>query len=718
MIDRTIGTAGGIAVHGDWAYVASNRPDADDGQTETGGIYRYSVHDLEALRENPQACANNRDTDLVAAGIVDRQLWLPSDAFVLTPSAAVPSGRQFGLGGTLYDTWYVSSVFTGVIAEYVDTGEVRIHLRNIVEPPGGAPIGIADEIPLNDGGTPYGIAVTPDGNLWYADLGIGMTDEGPGPLPGRGSFQRVAIDSAGTVIQRTVVQDDMEYPDGVGVLVLDDPPEETDGSLPETSDPRATSDSDCDDWRMYGRAHTREFAIPDDDCGSPIDTTTARTLRSKWFFKTAKTVTASPAVVDGTVYVGDWSGAMYAVDDTADAGVVRWTYDVQPAGGAAFGPIVSSAAVTDVRFGAHDTRRLVIFGAGPRLYALRDHLDDEVSEEWVVSLDDTPGTPVEIESSPVVWNGVVYVGIGNHNNAGTGVPGGLLALDAGTGRELWRFEPELGADVGCGTVWSSPVINDHGGGAPLVYLATANCNNDTSDLDEEDDGFEWTPHTEAVTALDARTGDVAWSFQPHEPNRRDEDFGATGNLFRDPSGRLVFGIGNKDGVYYALDPRTGALLWKTKVAEPGNVQDDFAIGGFLGSTAAWSGNVFGGTAIGGPPYYHSLNGGSGAIRWRGAQAPTYGASAVVNGVVFTAAVDNMLRAYDAANGLLLAAVPLAGPGSSGPAIVGSSVYVGSGTSSSDACAKDLPINEQCLALFDTVLGSLGGIHAFEVATAS
>ena len=364
--------------------------------------------------------------------------------------------------------------------------------------------------------------------------------------------------------------------------------------------------------------------------------------------------------------------------------------------------------MADVRHGAHDNRRLVIFGAGPHLYALRDHGGATVTEEWRFTLDSTPGTPVEIESSPVVWRGVVYIGMGNHNKAGTGVPGGVLALDAGTGDELWRFEPELGADQGCGTVWSSPVVNDTAS-RPLLYVATANCTRPESE-------FEWTPHTEAVTALDARTGAVVWTFQPHEPNRRDEDFGATGNLFRDGSGRLVFGIGNKDGVYYALDPQTGTQLWRTKVAEPGNVQENFAIGGFLGSTATWDGKVFGSTAIGGPPFYHSLDGTTGAVRWRGAQGPSYSASAAVNGVVFTGGLDSVLRAYDAETGAVLAAQPLAGPASSGPAIVGDSVYVGSGTSSSDACAKELPINEQCQALFDSVLGSLGGIHAFEVVT--
>jgi hypothetical protein len=237
MIDRTIGTAGGIAVDGDWAYVASNRP----GPNGPGGIYRYRYSDLRDLTpgdcdHNPAtvddddpATTNDRDIDLAAAGIVHRELWLPSDAFVMTPSALVKSGRT--LNGL--PTWYVSSVFTGVIAEYVDTGTVAVHVRNVVEPPAGLPLGQLDTVPGNTAGTPYGVALTGDGaggwHLWWADLGIQITvdpdhlDSGPGigPASGAGSFQRVHIAADGTVGKQEILNDGRDYPDGVGVMVLD-----------------------------------------------------------------------------------------------------------------------------------------------------------------------------------------------------------------------------------------------------------------------------------------------------------------------------------------------------------------------------------------------------------------------------------------------------------------------------------------------------------------
>nr|MBA2280838.1 PQQ-binding-like beta-propeller repeat protein [Acidimicrobiia bacterium] len=299
----------------------------------------------------------------------------------------------------------------------------------------------------------------------------------------------------------------------------------------------------------------------------------------------------------------------------------------------------------------------------------------------------------------------VYVGIDTHNRPASqtnGVRGGLMALDAATGAAVWTFEPELDQPgAGCGSVWSSPVIDTVNG---RVLLATGNCTADPA-------AFTWNAHTEAVTALDAATGAPVWTFQPHAPNRADLDFGATPNVITTPAGQRLVGIGNKDAIYYALDPATGALVWSRQVAIPGNIQEDFAVGGFIGSTATWRGNVFGATALGGPPWYHSLDGTTGASRWSAVAGPSYAASAVVNGVVFAGDLTGTLKAFNAANGLPLSVMPLLGPISSSPAIAGSTVVVGSGTSSSDLCAKGTPGSDACIQAFDLTLGSLGAVTA-------
>jgi outer membrane protein assembly factor BamB len=83
-------------------------------------------------------------------------------------------------------------------------------------------------------------------------------------------------------------------------------------------------------------------------------------------------------------------------------------------------------------------------------------------------------------------------------------------------------------------------------------------------------------------------------------------------------------------------------------------------------------------------------------------------------VVLAGALDGLLKAFDAGTGRLLWASPLLGPISSGPAVVDDMVVVGSGTSSSDLCAKGQPYSDACFLAFDTVLGQQGGVHAFRL----
>src|SRR5512140_1630726 len=123
---------------------------------------------------------------------------------------------------------------------------------------------------------------------------------------------------------------------------------------------------------MFGHDEARSFAAPE-EC---VDITpqNATTLAPKWYFHAPDAVSASPAIVDGKVYVGDWSGNFYSFD--AATGAPAWPKpfvvdDTSPIG---FGRSVSSAAVTDV-----GGRRIVIFGGGATLYALDASTGDLVN---------------------------------------------------------------------------------------------------------------------------------------------------------------------------------------------------------------------------------------------------------------------------------------------------------------------------------------------------
>jgi polyvinyl alcohol dehydrogenase (cytochrome) len=428
-----------------------------------------------------------------------------------------------------------------------------------------------------------------------------------------------------------------------------------------TSPAKSAPISRCD-WPMWGQNIERPFAYP---CPTDISTQTAKDLKQIWFFNAKDTVTATPAVVDGVAYVGDWSGNFYAVD--IKTGKPRWTYKARVHGQVYAGQIVSSAAVTDAK-----GVRTVYFGSGKTLYALRAD-NGKLRWKFEVGRRGDDNDPSEIESSPVVADGLVVFGTDVHNS-GKGEPAGVFALDAATGKERWTTitaptEGDGATGPGCADVWGSPTIDPT---TKLVFVGTGNCTSSP-------DGYGW--FAEAILALDLATGQVRWTYQPHQPNRDDLDFAGAPNLFS-AGGRPLVGLGNKDAVYYALDRSTGELVWQAKVTEPGipRPNANFSTGGFIGGTAVADGVIVGGTAVGGTPSLHALDAATGAIKWQQPEAAdTYASAAVANGVVFIGSTtDFTLRALDLQSGEVLWSKGLRGGVAGGAAIVGDSVIAVAG----------------------------------------
>jgi polyvinyl alcohol dehydrogenase (cytochrome) len=409
------------------------------------------------------------------------------------------------------------------------------------------------------------------------------------------------------------------------------------------------------DWPMWGHNPSRTFAYP---CPTGISPSTVGGLQLEWFARTDDVVTATPAVVDGRLYVGDWSGRFYALD--AATGEQIWTFQAATEPNVYAGNIVSSAAVTDL-----DGTPVVVFASGRTLYAL-DAADGRPRWSHTVGTDD-PQDFSEIQSSPVVADGAVVVGFDAHNRPDQRA--GVIAVDLRTGERRWYFDPEQGREaLGCGGVWSSPSVDLE---RRTVFVGTANCPTSPEG---------WGPYTEALIALDLDDGTPRWSYQPHEPNNDDLDFAGAPNLFR-AGGRDLVGLGNKDGTYYAVDRDTGDLAWKARATGPGIEEPgvNFSTGGFIGPTAYSEGIVAGGTAVGPPPFVHAIDAATGRILWqdRSVQA-IYGPATIANGVLFVGNNDFTFRAYDLRSGDKLWEHPLRGVGAGGAAVVGDSLYTVSG----------------------------------------
>lgn len=426
-----------------------------------------------------------------------------------------------------------------------------------------------------------------------------------------------------------------------------------------TSGPAATAEGplagagQCD-WPMFGHNLERTFDYP---CPTSIAPDTVGQLQQVWFLNTRDVVTATPAVSRGTTYVGDWSGRFYAID--TESGQPRWTFDAAVEPNVYAGNIVSSAAVVE-----DDGREVVVFASGRTLYALDTATGDPVWSHAVGT--DDPQDFTEIESSPAISNGRVFVGIDVHNRPDQRA--GFIAVDLHDGSELWYFDVENGDHNGCGDVWSSPSVDEARG---LVFAGSGNC-------PASPEG--WGDQVESLFALDVGTGELRWDFQPHEPNNDDLDFAGAPNLFR-ADGRDVVGSGNKDGTYYTVDRETGELVWSAKATEPGLDESDsnFSTGGFIGATAYADGIVAGGTAVGPAPFVHGIDASTGDILWQDSSVQAvYGSAAVANGVLFQGNNDFTFRAYDLATGEELWQHDMRGVGAGGTAIVGDDVYTVAG----------------------------------------
>lgn len=511
---------------------------------------------------------------------------------------------------------------------------------------------------------------------------------------------------------------------------------------------RTASPTACS-WPTYGRDAGRSFA--QSAACSALSPLTAPALRLKWVYPTPDSVTASPAVVGDTVYVGSWDGTFYALPTDPPPGPVvpRWTFSIDDTNEVAFGRIVSSAAVVDAA-----GTRVVLFGGGATLYALRASDGSLLAKVCLDPREETDPPrrcrgserDIEIESSPAVvpapdgegWFVLVGIDVHNARNVGrTGVVAlRLRAAPSWSLEPVWKFDPEArrtyrgeglltegsGTGDGCGGVWSSPAVDTAGG---LVFFGTGSCH--TVGLGEE-----------SVYAVDLATGTLVWSFAAPRDGRYDDDVGASPNLL--PGG--LVGVGSKDGRYYRLRRRPGPgvepLVGATHAGQSGHLMEGFAVGGMIGSAAvgavAGEPAVFATTAIatpigqpldsGSPDLdtglvgdpgrllsLHAISAVDGRVLWRAPLArPSYGAPAYVNGVVLAPSTfDFSLKAFDAATGTLLWTAPLNGAPSSTPVPVGRSVYVGTGTRTTDAEYKATDGNTV------SPLSPLSGVWAFEVA---
>jgi len=476
------------------------------------------------------------------------------------------------------------------------------------------------------------------------------------------------------------------------------------------------------DWPMYGHDPQRSFR----NSMSAITASTIANVKPAWTFTPGGSVTAGPVVVGGVVYVGSYDGTFYALDLTT--GKPIWTFDVDcqntvipipprcsPPPGS---PTVTGDGGLIVTTAAVDSGR-VYFAGGRTIYCLDAATGSLVWKTVICGNPEAAGCETDtndgsrIFSSPVVYDGLVYMGIdpdGQTMAQVVGHRGAVFTLDADTGAVKWRFEtdpvlnaagnPEFGANGlpvggrsrGCGGSWASAALDIPDN---LVFFGVANCGTN--------DGQPQSPWDNSEIALDLTTGAFKWSFDPVPGygDRCDLDMSATANVMT-VSGKLRVGVTGKSGTYHLLDTVSGNVVWATNVVYGGKN------GGFFGGSSVLDDIIVGATDVGDQsgnlcdpanpldvpieePSIHAFNATTGAVLWSAEKSAAVGATAATPDLVFDPVVYSavppgnsqpvpamtVLRAFVASTGAVAAELPVP-PIYSPPAVTANWIVVGTG----------------------------------------
>jgi polyvinyl alcohol dehydrogenase (cytochrome) len=320
-------------------------------------------------------------------------------------------------------------------------------------------------------------------------------------------------------------------------------------------------------WSDYrnGPANTGENAAD-----TEIDRASVAVLTPQWQKDKLVGVTGTPVVSAGVVYFGDETGTQWAVK--LSSGAVLWSTKVVS------GVIGSPAIVGSALY----------VGAGSALYRL-NATNGQV--EWKVTTNANPYS--QINASPVVVGHLVILGTAQFEEVVGRPPetfqGSIGAWDTRTGKQVWNFvttrnDASSGAGVG---IWSTPAVDPRLG---LLYVGTGqNISQPTGRL------------ADSLLAIRISNGRLAWWSQFTTPDvfgvgdytGKDADVGASPNLWS-CHGRDLVGVGQKNGVYHALDAKTGKDVWNARLT-PGST-----FGGVLGSAAFLDGRLIVTSNVGDP----------------------------------------------------------------------------------------------------------------------
>ena len=425
------------------------------------------------------------------------------------------------------------------------------------------------------------------------------------------------------------------------------------------------------------------------------------TLKWAFGFPGVSSVYGQPTIAGGRVFVGVDTGYVYSL--SAATGCVLWSFLAETGvrNAISVAPLRGSAATHAAYFG--DIRANV--------YALNADTGELL---WKVNVD--PHPLAVVTGSPTVYEDRLYVPVSSREEAAGGslnypcctFRGSILALDAATGRQIWKTyaipdppkptrKNSKGTQLWTGAgaaIWHAPTIDPR---HRAIYVATGDAYTEPAHA-----------NTDAVMAIHMDTGKVLWSVQDfgddawlvgcaQEKNENcpndlgpDYDFGTSPILHTRPDGSRVLLAGQKSGQVFAHDPdANGRLLWKSALVEKVG-ESEILFGGAADETTAYFGLDNG--SIG------ALDPATGVRRWfipprpPGPRRGITAALTAIPGAVLVGNQDGTVRAHAAEDGRVLWSfdtrqdfktvnqVPATGGsiGAPGPSVARGMVFVPSG----------------------------------------
>jgi outer membrane protein assembly factor BamB len=381
------------------------------------------------------------------------------------------------------------------------------------------------------------------------------------------------------------------------------------------------------DWPTFLQNSQRTSAEPGETL---LTTSDVGRLAQNWSFATGGSIVASPAIVQGTLYVGSWDGYEYSLD--AGTGHMKWRTFLgtsSESGCTGTDGISSSATVAG--------GVLYVGGGNDYWYAVNSATGNVV---WSVYTGSTSNGFYNW-ADPLIYNGAAYIGIASRCDNPL-VPGALWQVNLTTRQVVHKFATTPPGSVG-GSIWNAPSVDP---ATNTVFVTVGNT------------GTASSPYTQAIVALNAANiSQVRSHWQvPSAQAVTDSDFGSSPLLYVDNHGRALVSATNKDGYTYAwLRSNVHTLEWQRKVSSgrsiaPGSWGDNRL---FVDGAA---------TAIDGVKYagfLRALNPGNGSFLWQvGLKGEAIGAPAYANGVVAVGDTAGQLLFLSASSGRILRSMTL------------------------------------------------------------